>query len=234
MKLLSLLHDAMKHIFGKNIKFKARSKFAGEDQDPMIVGETDSDKLIKERKQSFYRWLLKNDYVTILNINSDSGARAKNMLYTSIVNNAIRRATDRHYTTEDQLEQAAQYFYEIPQSYREEMYRQGFLDMMVILRSFSRDLVAKNTVDNSIWILTMEDPKPLFDVELEKVDKDGYTYHVPKRRKYKAKSDVVTLENADKFISPLLMDIYDVLKGFKISINTFDIQDGLSKRRDIV
>ena len=227
---LKFAYDAMKHIFGKNIKFEARSKFAGEDQDPMIVGETDSDKLIKERKQSFYRWLLKNDYVTILNINSDSGARAKNMLYTSIVNNAIRKATDRHYTTEDQLEKAAQYFYEIPQSYREEMYRQGFLDMMVILKDFSRDLVAKNTVDNSIWILDMEDPKPLFDVELEKVDKDGYTYHVPKRGKYKAKSDVVTLENADKFISPLLMDIYDVLKGFKISINTFDIQDALKEK----
>ena len=230
----SFSDSALKHIYGKDTVFKGHDKNWSiakreEERDKKVIKPSNSEKLQIERKQTFYRWLMKNGYINIVDINGDSGARAKNMLYTSLVKQAKKKVDDRMAMHKD-LEEAAKNVYEIPQTYREEMYRQGFLDMMVnTLRQFGNFLVTKNTVDNSIWILMGSKSERLFDMELEKVDKDGFTFHVPKRKKYKPKPDVVTLENADKFISPLFMDIYEILKGF-ISISTFDIKDALKEK----
>ena len=162
----------------------------------------------QERRRSFYRSLFKFEYLTIINPNSVTGERAKNLLFRNI-SLVLREGS------EDAREMA---LYSLPRSYIVEAYQQRFLDVMFNENDdFRNDLIVRNAVDDTIWIMNkvffMEGDKmgKLIPVSMTEVEKDGYKFSIPSREEHN-KSTKITLKNISDFVDPLDMAIYNAVK----------------------
>ena len=201
--------SAYQYIYGKDSELDTSVSWR------IAVGKpSHSPSVIQERMDTFYRFLIQEGYISVIDKNSEAGERAKNKLYTSLVK-------DKGFTIRK--------LHSLPLAYREEMYNQGFMDFLLRAKTiFRENLIVKNTVDNTIWVL--DDSKGiLFDAKLQKVDKDGFQFHVPKREKFKKISPKITLENVEDYVPPITFGIFIALKMILKNheydtANTFDIK----------
>ena len=162
----------------------------------------------QESRRRFYRTLFKFEYLTIINPNSITGERAKNLLFKNIAL-VLREGS------EDRREQA---LFSLPRSYIVEAYQQRFLDVMFNENDdFRNDLIVRNAVDDTIWIMNktflLETGKigKLIPVSMTEVEKDGYKFSIPSREEHN-KSTKITLKNISDFVDPLDMAIYNAVK----------------------
>ena len=187
-----------------------------------------NERVQRERKETIYRWLIKNEYINIVDPMSIVAERSKNTIYTSFT----KRLLDSNAYHYDFIINS---LFQMPRAYIMEMYTQGFFDVMINSYAFLRYIIVKNTNDNSIWVIDGKDlfKNPLVNTSLDKVEKDNFTFYVPKREKYhkKTSSEIeVTSENVHLFLDEEYRKIYEACKKAKQSSgNTIAINDILAQ-----
>ena len=168
-----------------------------------------SEKEVIERKQTFYRWLIKQGRITIVDPLSGTGERVKNSIYKSLI-------VKKHDDNLNILRRNTNILFDLPREYIIEMYSQKFLDYMLNGNEFFRDgLIVKNTLDDSLWVLNnLEwENKPLFFMDIKTVDKNNFGFAVPTRQKFS--SERISLSNVSSYTDATSMNIFFAIQQLK-------------------
>ena len=208
-------------LFGKDAALKKISKRTGTAYVPEYPKKIDQ-KLLSERKGTFYRKLIEKGYISYINPYDDTGERTKNLIYSRVASSKVSSAVIST---------------PFPRHMLIDMYAQGFLDVIFSNQEDARHyLLAHNTIDNSVWIMNGGKHNrnvDLFDMKIEKIEKDGYEFSVPKRLKPK-KVTKITLQNVQDYITPELWDIYQAVIEQKEKYSKAGIQNSTFDGKSIV